>query len=47
MPLRTIDLIFTVFFAADVFMRILVLKIKFFKAWVNYIDLVVAWLNPL
>jgi len=43
----TIDLIFTVFFAADVFTRILVLKIKFFKAWVNYIDLAVSVLTLL
>ncbi|CAK9030296.1 unnamed protein product [Durusdinium trenchii] len=39
---RTVDLIFTLFFAADVILRVCVLKSKFFKAFVNYIDLAVC-----
>ena len=39
---RTVDLIFTLFFAADVILRVCVLKSKFFKAFVNYIDLAVT-----
>ena len=40
--LRTGDLVFTVFFAADVLLRIVILKKKFFGLCVNYIDLAVA-----
>ncbi|CAK9030962.1 unnamed protein product [Durusdinium trenchii] len=39
---KTVDLIFTLFFAADVILRVCVLKSKFFKAFVNYIDLAVC-----
>ncbi|CAK9111475.1 Voltage-dependent T-type calcium channel subunit alpha-1H [Durusdinium trenchii] len=39
---KTVDLIFTLFFAADVILRVCVLKSKFFKAFVNYIDLAVT-----